>query len=240
MFIFLALVLHFCFGVWIYGNPSFFENYSNNILNVFSNKIQNLIHTDDSFVIEILKRLTLSHNLICVFYLGLLLLIIIFRFTIFPFFYLFLKKNKNLEYIEKKNMEIGLAIPMKHLSKSYELRKIQMIKMMKIIGNTKKHLGDNTTRANVTSISQLKNYFQMGINYDREFLEYKLGKFAKNDIKKLEKNFDDEIKPLIEKYDLEEKEIISGDVSYNIAVILFLFSIFLNMKPWLTMNLLKT
>ncbi len=91
--------------------------------------------------------------------------------------------------------------------------------MMKIIGSAKKKTVENGTRGNLTSVSQLKNYFQMGINYDREFLEYKLKKIAKNDFKNLDKDFDEEIKTLIEKYDLEEKEIISGDVSYNIAVI---------------------
>jgi hypothetical protein len=71
------------------------------------------------------------------------------------------------------------------------------------------------------SVSLMKKYFKMGINYDREFLKYKLEKMNEKEIKGLENNFDKNIKQLMQKMELDDETIIVGDISYNISVKLF-------------------
>lgn len=222
IFIYIALIIHFLFGMWIYGNSKLLIN-TDTFLKIISDNIKNLVtvtNDDNYYTNEIITRITLSHNLICLIFLALLIIIVILRYTVFSFFELICKKSKRREMVERKNMEIGIAIPMTSLYKNYELRKLQMMKMMKVAQGSKKSTSTtNGVKTNLRSITNLKNYFQIGINYDREFLEYKLEKITNQNYKNLDFNFDNEIKSHVKKFELEENEIIYGDVSYNISVI---------------------
>ena len=64
----------------------------------------------------------------------------------------------------------------------------------------------------------MKKYFKLGINYDREFLKYKIEKRVGKDNKELDKNFDNNIKKIILGIKNQDDNIIVGDVSYNISV----------------------
>jgi hypothetical protein len=109
-------------------------------------------------------------------------------------------------------------MPLKSLYKSYELKKIQLIKLMNKtkqlnLNNETKSLYDNTS-----DISALKNFYQAGINYDREFLKYRLEKLTGVENKNLDLNFDSEMKLNMDKFQIQDDSILEGDVSYNIAV----------------------
>lgn len=85
-------------------------------MNDFSNSIKNYFLYDDmdSFWKELLIRSTYSHNMICVIFLGIILLTFILTHTLFKFLDCLIvrkiSKEENIKAIEKKNVEIGLGI----------------------------------------------------------------------------------------------------------------------------------
>jgi hypothetical protein len=99
-------------------------------------------------------------------------------------------------------------MPLKTLYTNYQLRKLQLFKFMKTYSKIDTKKSEN-----------LLNYYQIGINYDREFIKYKLEKLNKMNLNNLDNNFDEEVKICLEKFSLEEDSILVGDKSYNIAVI---------------------
>ena len=113
-------------------------------------------------------------------------------------------------------MEIGLSVPIKSLYKNYELRKIQFMKFMK-------SKQPNMSQEENENFESMKSYFQIGINYDREFMKYKIEKMTNTSYKNLEKNFDEDFKGIFDKLTGVENAIIGGDVSFNIAVINLFF-----------------
>jgi hypothetical protein len=220
IFIFFALILHLACGIWVYGNPSLLTGQDTS-LKVISDLIKDLFQTSDSFANQIKIRLTTSHNILCFLFLILLILIVILRLTVFSFLNLLCTSKKRTAHIENKNLELGLAIHMRSLNVGYELRKIQLMRMLRMlqISSQKSYVTPKGIRTDLNDYKSLKNYFLTGINYDREFLEYKLKKYGKERFHGLlEKNCDNDIKNYIKKFELEEKEIITGDISYNIAV----------------------
>ncbi len=74
-----GLILHYCFAIWMYGNETILTSGSYDILNKIADWIKNKIVSQDSIAIEILKRLTYSHNIICLIFLCLVLLIFIYN-----------------------------------------------------------------------------------------------------------------------------------------------------------------
>ncbi len=99
---------------------------------------------------------------------------------------------------------------MKDLYRHYELRKIQYLQLIK------------KNKDNPKSVSLIKKYFKLGINYDREFLKYKIEKLSGKDYNKdLDKNFDHNIKQTLSNINIQDDNIIVGDVSYNLSVMFF-------------------
>lgn len=229
IFIFFALILHLIFAIWVYGNPSLLTGQDTS-LKVIQDLIKNLLTTSDPLFDQIKFRVTTSHNILCLLFLILLILIVVLRFTLFSFLSLFCTKEKRDGHVESKNLELGLAIHMRSLNTCYELRKIQFMRMLKTIQTSQisnpsmTNITSKGIRTNLTDYKFLKNYFLTGINYDREILEYKLRKYGKEEFPGLlEKNCDNDINNYVKKFEFEEKEIITGDFSYNIAVKIFFY-----------------
>ncbi len=74
-----GLILHFCFAIWMYGNDTILTSTSFDILNRIAEWIKNKIVSQDSVAIEILKRLTFSHNIICFVFLCVVVLLFIYN-----------------------------------------------------------------------------------------------------------------------------------------------------------------
>jgi len=72
-----GLILHYCFAIWMYGNDSILTSTSFDILNRIAEWIKNKIVSEDSAAVEILKRLTFSHNIICFVFLCLVVLLFV-------------------------------------------------------------------------------------------------------------------------------------------------------------------
>jgi hypothetical protein len=109
IFIIFALILHFCFAIWIYGNPGLFTN-SDSFITFLGDYINQILNTNtgNNFLQDILSRITLPHNLLCLIFLGLIILIFIFRISLYWLFEYFCYR-KNSTNIEKKNLEIALG-----------------------------------------------------------------------------------------------------------------------------------
>jgi hypothetical protein len=203
-FIFVALFLHFLVGIWIYGNPQLLADDTSSSLDVLKELINKYFVSDNSFVQQIVVRISLPHNILCLIFLACIIVIFLARVS----FYSFLRILCTQEDISnQQNLEIGIAMPVKSLYTNYQLRKLQLFKLMKTFSKLDPNKSEN-----------LVNFYQIGINYDREFIKYKLEKLTKTNLKKLENNFDEEIKLHLDRFGLEEDSIIVGDKSYNIAV----------------------
>lgn len=114
MFIFFALIWHYGFAIWIYGNPTILKDNNGSALDDFADSIKNIFDVDTStFAYEVIDRMTLPHNVLCLIYLLLLALIFILRLSIYEMveiccskiFYKELIKKK----IEERNLEVGLG-----------------------------------------------------------------------------------------------------------------------------------
>ena len=106
------------------------------------------------------------------------------------------------------NVEIGLAIPMKDLYKSYSIKKIEYFQSLK----------DENASANLTDYRQ---NLRLGINYIRSFVNYKLKKNSQNIIalKAIENNFDEGTAKYPDILNIKLNPIIQGDTSYNLVFI---------------------
>jgi len=98
-------------------------------------------------------------------------------------------------------MDIGKAIELKNLVKIYELRKLQFRK-----------LSNNHTRYKYMLAHHLSN-----LNYDLSIIKYKIKLFNVDFPHLSEDEFDKKVGKLIKNIDFEEKALIFGDFSYNVA-----------------------
>lgn len=119
--VFVGIILHYLFGIWIYGNPNLLTNNVETALDSISAQLNNLIGTENltGFNKEVVKRLTLSHNILCLIFLAIIIIILFLRLTLFPIISWILQKRlskeENFRKIERKNLEIGLGISKKIL-----------------------------------------------------------------------------------------------------------------------------
>jgi hypothetical protein len=204
-----GMILHYLLAIWIYGQPSIISNNSSTALDFLARYIQGLfVVSQNSYAGNVVRRLTLPHNILCIIF-GLVLIgYIIVRWTVIDLIFAFGRKvyaQLQILHKEKQTIEIGLALPLKDLFKNYELRKIQYLKMMKKAKDQKE-------------ISLLKKYMKLGVNYDREFLKYKIEKLKNKNYAGLDENFDMIIKDTLINIPKEENQLIVGDKSYNISV----------------------
>ncbi len=192
-------------SIWIYGNPQLLADDTSSSLDVLKDLINKYFSSDNSFVQQIVIRISLPHNILCLIFLVAILLIFLVRITFYSFIRILCSQK---ELSNQQNLEIGVAMPLKTLYTNYQLRKLQLFKFMKTYSKIDTKKSEN-----------LLNYYQIGINYDREFIKYKLEKLNKMNLNNLDNNFDEEVKICLEKFSLEEDSILVGDKSYNIAVI---------------------
>jgi hypothetical protein len=113
--IWIGIIFHYLIAIWIYGNPNFLLNNENAFTNKFSNSIKNILYDEnlDSFWKEYIIRSTYSHNIICVVFLAIVLLVFILSNTLFRFIDCLIErktsKEEIIKEIEEKNIEIGLG-----------------------------------------------------------------------------------------------------------------------------------
>ena len=111
--ILISLILHYLIAIWIYGHPSFILNNQQNFLDYLSNYINTIFQNQqDTYLNLIIKRLTLSHNVICIIFALFLIFVFFIRITVYNLIVVMCKScKKKLEYkkLEKKNLEIGLG-----------------------------------------------------------------------------------------------------------------------------------
>lgn len=111
----MGIILHYLFGIWVYGNPNLLTNNTESTLDSLATTINNLIGTENLTGIskEVVKRLTLSHNILCLVFLSIIIVILLLRLTLFPIISWILQKRLSKEekfrIIERKNLEIGLG-----------------------------------------------------------------------------------------------------------------------------------
>jgi hypothetical protein len=81
-----GIIIHFCFGIWTYGNDQILTNSTNLYLESLSDLLKNLLKFEDkSFEAEFLKRMTYTHNIIVLIFLLFLILYLIIRVFLLEF-----------------------------------------------------------------------------------------------------------------------------------------------------------
>ena len=96
--------------------------------------------------------------------------------------------------------------------KNYQLRKMAYMRFLK----------QSIEMKCEESVLQYNNYYKNSIKFEREMLKYKLRKLLNNDLVEIDKNFDSTLKDYIQLVETHNKPIIKGDISYNIAVIIYM------------------
>lgn len=205
-FTLVGIILHFCFAIWVYGNPYLLVDYSftDAQINHSPNYLKSLLIKNKSFWAVVFERFTLIHNLPLV--LAVLLIIIaklIYTFLFHPLKALFCPE-KDLSLNKTSNIEIGLAVPLRQLFRTYQIKKIEYFQ------NVKSQLQNN---------EELLDNLRYGINYAKNFMVYKISKVYEGEVSELKSNFDTIIEESPDLIELERKSIIKGDPSYNIAFI---------------------
>jgi hypothetical protein len=77
--ILIAIIFHFSFGIWIYGNSQILTNSNSTFLESIADWIKRNINIGtDSFANEVLNRVTYSHNIILLLMLGLTIFFLLF------------------------------------------------------------------------------------------------------------------------------------------------------------------
>lgn len=185
----------------------------------FSNSIKEYFINEDMnpTLKELIIRSTYSHNIICVIFLTIVLLVFILSNTLFRFidclFERKVSKEENIKEIEKKNVEIGLGIPFNFLVKNHSLKKLKYIQY------TKKLQKGQITKQNYVTLN-----FQNNLKYEMEYLKYKCEILHGLDMSKInEDQFEEFVKNILLSSDKHEKAIILGDASYNLSVSFFYF-----------------
>jgi hypothetical protein len=108
IFIMFAMIIHYCFGIWIYGNPNLFYDSNDSSFAFIKDLLLKYITSDNAFVNNLIYRLILSHNIVCLFFLGLMLLVFMFRITLYSFIQIVCRKSKIKS--NTNNTDIGLGI----------------------------------------------------------------------------------------------------------------------------------
>lgn len=123
--VFIGIIIHYLFGIWIYGNPNLLTNRINDPLKNFFDTIKNSINSSamSEFMKEIINRITVTHNILLGSFLVLIFVILILQVTLFQILSLIfsksITKDETLESLERKNMEIGLGKSFKFILFKY-------------------------------------------------------------------------------------------------------------------------
>lgn len=205
-FTFFGIILHFFFAIWVYGNPYLLVDYSftDAEKNHNPNHLKPLLNKNESFWTVVFERLTLTHNLpLLMAVLFIIITKLIYVFLLHPLKTLFCPE-KDLSLNKTSNIEIGLAVPLRQLFRTYQIKKIEYFQ------NVKSQLQNN---------EELLDNLRHGINYAKNFMVYKISKVYEGEVSELRSNFDTIIEETPDLIELERKSIIKGDPSYNIAFI---------------------
>lgn len=193
-FLYFAIVLHFLFAVWTYGQPDLLVNI--------------LTHEEETKSVwgRIKKRVCLKHNLIIdvVFIILVIVTIIKFLFMNGIFDCCCKKKNVVIDKIVNTNAEIGLAVPLRELYQNYQVKQIEYFQSLKVEDD---------------SIVTYQQNLRFCLNYVKNFLIYKITKDCGKNGEDFRVNFDGKIAKEQDILDKKCKKIIKGDTSYNLAFI---------------------
>ncbi len=112
--IWFGLIWHYAFAIWIYGNPQILQDNSQSALDSIATYIKNLFSVSvDSFSYEVITRMTLPHNILCLLYMIFLVVFIFIKLSLIELielcYYQKIKKQIKKINVEEKNLEIGLG-----------------------------------------------------------------------------------------------------------------------------------
>lgn len=118
--ILLGIIIHYCFGIWMYGNKSILVDNSKTSLNLNSltDQVKNIFKkSKDSMVADIADRVTYPHNVILFIFLLFLALVFVWRILFMDFLTKFccrcfkIQKNKiKTQRIYDCNISIKISI----------------------------------------------------------------------------------------------------------------------------------
>ncbi len=86
--IYLAIVLHISFSIWMYGNKYILvdssSTFMDKLVEIFKEYLN--IYADNEFKYEVLMKITLPHNIILLAFLAFLIVCFLFKITFYNFF----------------------------------------------------------------------------------------------------------------------------------------------------------
>jgi len=210
-----AIIIHFVFAIWIYGNENYLSNTVNSGLSSISSWIQSYLKSDGSIIVSFLYRLSFSYNIIISFLLILIVLVFIGRmlsldhlfFACCKFYDPDLQKVKDINIYDGNvifYLILFLAIDVKGLYLNHQIRKAQYY----VLADTQ------------ISFPYYKQfYFEKMIKLDRYHIAERIKESNDIDLSVDDKNFNLKLAKIIRQETFSEKSIILGDFSYNITYI---------------------
>ncbi len=236
LIIIFAIIVHYGFGIWTYGDSSILTDNSNTAIKAVSDWVKNLFTTNDSFAQEILKRITYSHNVICFAF-----LIIVFVYFIFKLFFVGLIMDKlckcfDYDYTSVKDVDIYDGKKFKNFNLKilkFEItyfKHIFQIIVFNILAIKVKGLYSNhqlrkaqyfKMRKSEGNFETLQNsYFRNMISEDRKNIKRRLSSLTGQNMNQIDnKNFDSEFPIIMKNFNVEETSLINRDYSFNITYI---------------------
>mmetsp|Transcript_26725 Transcript_26725/g.27770 ORF Transcript_26725/g.27770 Transcript_26725/m.27770 type:complete len:1347 (+) Transcript_26725:6-4046(+) len=203
----IAIFLHLCFAIWIFGNPDIFAD-SHESLSFFSgisDTISNFSVFNDGIGDEIGRRATVSHNIFLLGLLGILVVFVVVRLIFYDLIKLICCCDTTEVSFEEEDLRIQKAICLTDVYKTYQLRKLLA---RKVYSESK----------NLEEQAFLKKYLMNSIVLDRYYIVDKLIQEVEAEVneEELVVNYDENIKKYFQdKYYFNST--MKGDSSYNIA-----------------------
>lgn len=207
MIILFGIFLHFCFAIWIYGNPDILSSGQKSFADSLSSDLNSLFNfqlNEKSTAYEVVRRITLPHNIILFVFLCSMLIVIALRILLLETIFLCCcKVFKNYMADQEIFRYIRKALPIQALYKYYQIRKMQVRKLFFNKGESNK---------------ALKEHYINGLKYDRYNLYFKLKEEGiEVDEEKIVNSFDKYTMEIFRGHTFRMPFDISGDVSYNLA-----------------------
>lgn len=110
MIILVAMIIHYCFAIWIYGNEKILSDSTNSNLNGISDWIKNRFNlSNESFGAQILTRISYSYNVLILFFLAIVVIIFLIRFLYLDYIIFACCKfcDPNLQKVKDVNLYDG-------------------------------------------------------------------------------------------------------------------------------------
>ena len=102
-----AMVVHYGFGIWTYGNKNILVDNANTALTSVSTWIKNWFDVENgSFAANVVERITLSHNIICLVFMCFIFLVFLWRLFFMDFFMKYLCCCFDLDMDKMKDVNI--------------------------------------------------------------------------------------------------------------------------------------